>query len=409
MEHAIGDGALFIVGGGMDGSRERIFRAFLAQAGGREARVAFAVSASGEGPDALFDSYAEELASYGLPRENCILLPLYADGVTDERGQNAGNGDADGLPALLDGVTGVWFTGGDQYYISRCFLRPDGSDTRLLGRLREVLYHGGVIGGSSAGAAIMSRVMIAGGSNRGLLAHGVTLGYDGYAPSLSEDTDPCEALRLTESGLGFFPLGVIDQHFNRRPRLLRSIEACLANTDGRRVAFAVSEDTALICRQGGLAVLGSAGVYVMDCTKAEKTGPGCYRGVVLSVLYEGDTVDSGGEIHLSHTETVSRERSFSRDLVNGALPDGPQFDAALDQLLHGDESDLFRDARGLPCVCGGTVTAAHGTGYLILAAYSKTAAAQGYTRVDGHTAIRSAGLTIHTERFGQIPCLMTDP
>ena len=73
------------------------------------------------------------------------------------------------LLPLFDGVSGVWFSGGDQLHTTRLLLQPDGSDTPVLGRMRRLLSDGGVIGGSSAGAAIMSRTMIVRGDDEGTL------------------------------------------------------------------------------------------------------------------------------------------------------------------------------------------------------------------------------------------------
>ena len=73
----------------------------------------------------------------GVAPENVVLIPLYDPDVRDERGFNALNGDHPCLPALFEGVRGAWFTGGDQYYTAKCFLRPDGTPTRALELLHE--------------------------------------------------------------------------------------------------------------------------------------------------------------------------------------------------------------------------------------------------------------------------------
>ena len=63
------------------------------------------------------------------------------------------------------------------------------------------------MGGSSAGAAIMSRVMIGGGNNRGTLHYPTVFGYDTYK-EIDEKNDPVAPLILVQ-GLGFFPDGVL--------------------------------------------------------------------------------------------------------------------------------------------------------------------------------------------------------
>ena len=143
------EGTLFIVGGGLNRSADEVFSALIERAGGPQSRFAFVVSASGEGPDETFRSYVEDFGKLGVPADHCVLVPLYAEHVRDERGYNAFTGDADGLCELLEGVTGVWFTGGDQYFTAGCFLRKDGSDTRLLAKLREIYANGGEYEGHS--------------------------------------------------------------------------------------------------------------------------------------------------------------------------------------------------------------------------------------------------------------------
>lgn len=376
-------GTLFIVGGGMIKSADEIFSAFIARAGGPASKIAFVVTASGDQPDELFRSYAADLARLGLSENNCVLLPLYPENVRDERGYNALTGDAEGLEALLEGVRGVWFTGGDQYYTAKAFLREDGSDTKLLAALRRLYEAGGVLGGSSAGAAIMSRVMIGEGSNRGVLACGVRYGYENYEER-TEENNPCVPLLLAR-GLGFFTEGIVDQHFNARPRLLRSIEACLANGEDVRKAFAVSEDTALVYHAGQIEVLGSACVYIIDCTNAQKTGSGGYENVVLHAIQHGDRYDT-----LKDTVSLAHDVPFeaddcARDYVNNGIPGNPAFDAMMEKYMFGSaQSSLFyNEDKKLPYIKGAAVYEAKEKTYLVLPEYYRRPDTRGYMGAAG--------------------------
>lgn len=388
------EGTLFIVGGGMGEGEKEIFSAFIARAGGAHGRFAFVVSASGEGPDETFRSYVADFEGFGVPADRCVLVPLYAAHVRDERGYNAMTGDADGLCELLEGVTGVWFTGGDQYFTARCFLREDGSDTRLLAALRTLYANGGVLGGSSAGAAIMSRVMIGDGNNRGVICHDVVKGYDTY-DALCESEDPCVPLVLAR-GLGFFPHGVVDQHWNTRPRLLRTLEACLCNDEGVRVGYAISEDTALVYHAGQIEVLGSAGVYVLDCRNAVKTGKGGYEGVRMSALHRGDRYDPVTHCAVLAREDEPKARWFARDFVSGGLPDSPVFDRMIDRyLLQGDpECQYHCPRRGVPYVKGAAVYEGHGEDYVVIAEYFKREDTRGYAAA--HTSFTGVELAVKT-------------
>src|SRR5262249_19379680 len=99
--------------------------------------------------------------------------------------------------------------------------------------LWRLLDRGGVIGGTSAGAAIMSRVMITGGREK------ATVG----------------------TGFGFLPGVVVDQHSLRRSRVNRLL-GVLADHPGL-AGIAVDEATALVVRQDRWQVLGKS--YVVVC------------------------------------------------------------------------------------------------------------------------------------------------
>src|SRR5205814_3071434 len=85
----------------------------------------------------------------------------------------------------LTEATAVWFGGGDQSKIMAAY-----RGTAVEAELHKLLRRGGVIGGTSAGAAIMSKVMITGGNPK------ATVG----------------------TGFGFLTHAVVDQHFLKRKR-----------------------------------------------------------------------------------------------------------------------------------------------------------------------------------------------
>src|SRR5206468_6934717 len=85
----------------------------------------------------------------------------------------------------LTEATAVWFGGGDQNKIMEAY-----RGTLVEKELHKLLQHNGVIGGTSAGAAIMSDVMIAGGN----------------------------PVAKTGKGFGFVTHAVVDQHFLKRDR-----------------------------------------------------------------------------------------------------------------------------------------------------------------------------------------------
>lgn len=123
--------------------------------------------------------------------------------------------------APLREADAVWFGGGRQSRLADTYL-----DTAFERALYELFERGGVIGGSSAGAAIMSRTMIAGGREEARVATGFDL------------LEGC----------------VLDQHFserNRQGRLRGVIEAHPA-----LVGVGIDESTALVVRQRRGATVG---------------------------------------------------------------------------------------------------------------------------------------------------------
>src|SRR5205823_5843752 len=131
--------------GGIRPENASLYRTFIELAGGTEkARVAVLPTASFSLE--LARLFVEVLVTYGVPRENVKILdvtPLNAaDRVRDP-----------GVVAELRLATGIFFAGGDQRRIVEAFLEHDGADTPAMGAVREVYRRGGVVAGSSAGAA----------------------------------------------------------------------------------------------------------------------------------------------------------------------------------------------------------------------------------------------------------------
>ena len=393
------EGALIVAGGNIDTGKEQILSGFIRRSGGPAASILVAVTASGSHPDDIFEYIATCLEDQGLGPGQCRLLPLYEKNVRDRQGRNLLTGDAPGIAQYLDGIGGVWFTGGDQYYVRNAFVREDGSDTKLLARLRALHAEGLCIGGSSAGAAIMSRTMIGGGSNKGVLHRETLFSYEGY-DQLCEEDPPCPPLIIT-GGLGFFPCGVVDQHFDARPRLLRLIEACFMNPSGQRLGFAVSEDTAFCYQAGSLTVLGAGSVYVVDTRQASRVQKGEYRDVGLMALQAGDSLDCAGwQVRLAKTGKAGGN-GFKKEYIPGGMVHHPGFDTMIiDGLLY-QKSELLFDSPGgrHPCVLACCACEAGGTSYALQLSYARTPDALGYLGDKGKASFSGVCLSTRWQRF----------
>lgn len=277
-------GILVIAGGNLEYSHEKIHRILIEHAMSKGGKLAIVPTASGKEPFESI-SYVEDLwLSLGVKKENIVTLPVFGE---EGRGwMEPVQGDRPEITHMLEGVSGFWFTGGDQYYTHKAFIRKDGTDSKALQIMKNIYDGGGVIGGTSAGAAIMSKLMIASGNNATALTKDVKHGYNDY-DDMEDEEDSC--LRIVK-GLGFFTDGVIDQHYDKRPRLLRTIKAVMQGEES--FGYGVSEDTAMIYDKEtkDITVAGSGAVYILDLRKSKQNHDSSYelKGVVLHVIKEGD-------------------------------------------------------------------------------------------------------------------------
>ncbi len=280
-------GKLVIAGGNLHNSEKEIHKIFIDFALNAGGKLAIVPTASGQDPVSTIKHVEELWISLGVKPENIVAIPVY--GQEGKEWREPPQGDDQNIINMLDGVTGFWFTGGDQYYTHKAFIRKNQTDTEALEIMKKVYEAGGVIGGTSAGAAIMSETMIASGNNITALNLQLKHGYDDYDDS---EEDESVGLRLVK-GLGFFKDGVIDQHYDARPRLLRTIKAVMDSYGNVNFGYGVSEDTALIYDRDtkDITVSGSGAVYIMDLTKSKMNNESSYtcKNTVLHIIKKGDT------------------------------------------------------------------------------------------------------------------------
>lgn len=255
------NGHLVIAGGNV--KNEIIYKKFIEYSG--DAKIAIVPTASFDTKDTL-KRFTQMFENLGIKRDKLIGIKVDPDKYDCNIWKKTGD-DFDSLD-FLDDVRGVWFTGGDQIKIIRSFLKNDGTETKILKKIKEILNKGGVIGGSSAGAAIMSEITIGGGNSFGALNLPYYENYVDYRekPYLEES-----GVLLITKGLGFFKHGIVDQHFDEKSRLGRLIETMLDKNINR--GFGISEDTAIVYddQTFDITVVGSGRVAVIDISCAEKT------------------------------------------------------------------------------------------------------------------------------------------
>lgn len=199
-----GRGHLVILGGGE--RPEPVMRRILELAGGAASDIVIIPLAS-EDPLAVARAQQAELLSLGAGRVDFIRC-------TREEA------DAPAHLARLRCATCVFFSGGDQRKLTAALL-----GTRLLEQIRGVYQRGGVIAGTSAGAAVMSQVMITG---------------DEHPP----DGAASGRYIHTASGFGFIDRAIIDQHFLKRGRHYRLHSLVARHPD--LIGIGIDEATAIV-------------------------------------------------------------------------------------------------------------------------------------------------------------------
>jgi cyanophycinase len=245
-------GTLVIVGG--HGTTPEIMDAFLKGAGGRGGIIGIIPTATID-PEGELKDWAEALPPHGI-----TLVPL------DVRKREDSS-----TPAMLEAAakcTGFWFSGGDQARVGDKIV-----GTPLQKVILERYRAGAVVGGTSAGAAIMSKTMLVGEDIFGKLELR-EMGKDAY---------------ITREGMGFLPPGVIvDQHFIKRGRENRLLSIVMTYPD--HLAIGIDETTALVVRNGVGTVFGASGVLVFD-PAGMKQSHGGFEGLRLHYLRKGGTID----------------------------------------------------------------------------------------------------------------------
>lgn len=181
-----------------------------------------------------------------------------------------------------------FFTGGDQARIMTCLVADDGTESPLLRNIRAALAASDnvVVAGTSAGAAIMSDPMLAGGDPLLWLTKG---------PDYLEE----EKEGGLAQGLGFMEEAISDQHLLARGRLARLVVACLESGSGQSRGIGVDENTAFVLRGDALSIVGETGAFIVDTSKAQWKREGDHMGAVgvrVHYLDDGDSFDlSTGE------------------------------------------------------------------------------------------------------------------
>ncbi len=235
-----------------------ILRRFVDLAGGAAAELIVIATASAE-PAVLEAEYAALFTGLGAGRVRALRL------------ENRSQANAATAVEALEAATGVFFTGGDQLRITTVL-----GGTRTDSALQRLVRAGTIVlGGTSAGAAMMSGTMILGGDGPGVSRAGVRTG----------------------PGLEFLPGVLIDMHFAERGRLNRLLSAVACYP--HELGLGIDEDTAILAEGDSFEVLGTGAVTVVDAGEAADIrvpadGPIALTGARVHVLPAGCRFELSG-------------------------------------------------------------------------------------------------------------------
>ncbi|MFI2810718.1 MULTISPECIES: cyanophycinase [Microbulbifer] len=311
------EGRLLIVGGALRSDNAAVYRAFIDSIPAGYPEVAIVPAASGR-PAHYAGQFLKDLRDHGYKGPVHVLPVAVRDDPDSEEDESTWARGAfdEKVVATMSRVGGIWFVGGDQTRITQTLVGPGGDDSPLLAAIREQLARGAVVGGTSAGAAIMSNPMIAAGDSLSALTRP---GTDEYAGMEAQES----GLLVVKPGLGFFPGGIVDQHFDRKSRLGRLIRALApAHSEDLRLGYGIDEDTAAMVHldSGELEVIGSGNMILVDARDARFADEGRFAvdGLLLSVFSHGDSYNwQTGEKHMDGAQTRDRE-AFSYEAQQGA-------------------------------------------------------------------------------------------
>jgi cyanophycinase len=219
-------GNLILVGGG-DKPKEAMVK-FVELAGGPGAPIV-AIPTASEEPDtgAYYVKLFKE--EYGCADVTALEIKTREDAAKPE------------YVDLARKAGGIFFGGGDQSRITRALL-----DTPVGDAIAAAYENGAVVGGTSAGTACQSALMITGEGDFKVIRAG--------------------AVELVR-GLGFFRGVIVDQHFIIRQRSNRLITVILEHPD--LLGVGIDEGTAIWVRPDDtFRVMGASSVMVLDAKSA---------------------------------------------------------------------------------------------------------------------------------------------
>jgi len=253
-------GKLMIVGGAEKGDHDRVVLEAIAEEVSRKHHPLLIITAATYTADGAGDEYVRIFKDLGVKKIDVLDIPEREDAFKEENVNKVANAGA------------IFFSGGDQLRITSQI-----GDSLVYRCMLDCYVNGGLVAGTSAGAAAMPTTMIVGGPG--------------------DESNRISSLSMAP-GLGLIDGVVIDSHFAQRGRMGRLLGAVAQNP--RNIGLGIDESTAILVEQGErFSVIGPGAVYVVDGTEiaysslSEKNSEGVITidNVKLHVLGEGEEFD----------------------------------------------------------------------------------------------------------------------
>lgn len=218
-------GTLVIIGGAEDKTTDKkILKDVFRLSGGKASEISIITTATNY-PVEVGNEYKKLFANLGADKIHVININQREDANDELALEPLSKSDC------------IFFVGGDQLRISSIL-----GNTKVHEIIMEAYKGGKIIAGTSAGASMMSQIMVVEGE---------------------DDEAPRKCTLKMAPGMGLLNGVIIDQHFNQRGRLGRLLTAVAQNPIV--LGIGIDEDTAIVVENGEkFRVIGSGVATVVD-------------------------------------------------------------------------------------------------------------------------------------------------
>ncbi|QUH20109.1 cyanophycinase [Alkaliphilus sp. B6464] len=223
---------LIIIGGGEDKRADKeILKEIVYLSGEKNAHIAVVTTATNY-PLEVGEEYKRIFYELGADKVETINIVCRKEANRRQ------------ITRTLEETTCIFFVGGDQLRISSIL-----GGTEFHNQIKRRLEEGVIIAGTSAGASMMSEVMVVDGE---------------------EEDAPRKCTLKMAPGMGLLEEVIIDQHFNQRGRIGRLLGAVAQNP--QTIGIGIDEDTAIIVSDTReISVIGSGVVTIVDGREIDYT------------------------------------------------------------------------------------------------------------------------------------------